>query len=842
MEDKYYIVIYSLDKDKNYTFLYGYCIKENYEPVDIKNNENYKKLCSENGFSLMKNQFYINKSTFDEFYNDLNLNIFNIKHLIGNLKEDNVNIELKRNILQPYRYINTVNNDNEQKNITKNEIFYITNFEDFLEKEKIEKKELFIKNICEELEKDTNKIFTKNYIARLGTFEYINILKESKNIIQYNYDKITNCSNITILIHLILYSETNEILQNKIYTLKPKESKDINNCEEEYYRYKIWTFDKNGDLLDYNHCSYFYNPKPEYKRIYNTTRNLYNLIGYQEYKFDNIQFINNEQDLKDYFNKIIKCNCEINIYDPYFNEDSLNNIINTICRYNNKINYYCNSKTKNDEIENGIKNFRNKKHRIRYFGEINIYKINNNKFHDRYIYIKNNTTSIILSITKSINQIDKITEMDGITISEYNKIYNCELLKIFNDFESDLKKIETIKYEEQFEILNVRIPTDLFKKINNSKFYINLFNDIGILNFEINQNIDYLIKNDITEADYSFFKNLLIDKYIRGISELFKNNNRNTKLNDCLLNLYVDETKKFEKWFLNTNNQDFRVIFFQCFFSNTILFKKDFKNIVNTLIKSNILSFRCIGYYYLLQFPNLFDINNINELICHIKNVNKNVKNKELLFVYLVYLFEDHNIPKNKINDSLYFKDSTFKNSLDVEIVKNFNLSHQINIIYQLTEFLNRKKINNIRKYYKEVLENKQFIKNNNITDTNTIFFNKYDIEYLYCIINFYDKKCFSKYKQCLIKNINDYLDKLNRSKLLILNNYNNEYQNNITLILIDFLTLLILNKKFKKTKNIISIKKLNCLYNKILKIDKSEYSNFSYNELLSEIKTLMGK
>ena len=147
MEDKYYIVIYSLDKDKNYTFLYGYCIKENYEPVDIKNNTKYKKLCSKNGFSLMKNQFYINKSDFDEFYNDLNSNIFNIKHLIGNLKEDNVNIELKRNILQPYRYINTVNNDNEQKNITKNEIFYITNFEDFLEKEKIEKKELFIKNI-----------------------------------------------------------------------------------------------------------------------------------------------------------------------------------------------------------------------------------------------------------------------------------------------------------------------------------------------------------------------------------------------------------------------------------------------------------------------------------------------------------------------------------------------------------------------------------------------------------------------------------------------------------------------------------------------------------------------
>lgn len=136
MKDKYDIVIYSLDKKNDCTFLYGYCIKNGFLYDENNNNSCQILLKNIQGFSLVKNEFFVNEDIFNNFYIDLNNGIYNIKHLIPKLeKETNINIKIKRSIIQPFKYINIIDNDNEDKNIIKNEIFYIVDFiKDFLDK------------------------------------------------------------------------------------------------------------------------------------------------------------------------------------------------------------------------------------------------------------------------------------------------------------------------------------------------------------------------------------------------------------------------------------------------------------------------------------------------------------------------------------------------------------------------------------------------------------------------------------------------------------------------------------------------------------------------------------
>lgn len=618
----------------------------------------------------------------------------------------------------------------------------------------------------------------------------------------------------------------------------------MNKLEENYFKYEVWAFDeKEGNLLNYEKCSFFYRPKIEFKQIYSNTYNLYNLIDYQEYKFTDVRYIDNQDTLKEYFKDRTYFNCGIDIYDPYFNKNSLDNILNIICECGNNFNYYCNSKTKDKKINEEIKKFYNEEQR-KYFNLINIFKIKNQKFHDRYVCIKNNNSYTILSITNSVNNLHNIKDRYGITISEYDKIYNDQLLEKFNEFKANSQKIGTIKYQEKLEKIDLEIPEDLLEIIKNDKHCIEKFNKINF-NIEINREVfDYiynsLIKFNINEIDYNYFRDLLINRINRDI-QLFNN----IDLNDFLLDLYKNNTKQFENCFLKSNNKEFKVFFFLALFSKTMLF--NYLDLIDILIKSKILFFRCVSYYYLFQIPNLFKVKTMKELINYILNINNKISDKELLFLYLVFLFENNNVKECSTYEGKYFeetisyfKDSKFKNLLDENIIKNFKLSYQIDIIYRLTQFLGKEQKQKIEKYYIDMLEKQDFINvhktsicKNNIE---LIFFDKFQIKYLESLIKFYNKKSFLKYKQKLIDNIENYFKKIDNNQLLLASSYY-EYYNNLALILINYLILLKLNNKFKKIKNIISINKISKIYKKVFALGCDyNYVNSIYKELIFEI------
>lgn len=325
----------------------------------------------------------------------------------------------------------------------------------------------------------------------------------------------------------------------------------------------------------------------------------------------------------------------------------------------------------------------------------------------------------------------KITE-DGIKkLSDYiiNNKYSLEnilylsSLKAYTN-ENNSKNI----IKDNVAFLTKKYKSKIFKSLENYKIDSS---ELDKINIQIFKKILNIKTNDKNSLD------ILVSMSTHNYYNIFKNNKYDYGIQFLLFELFKTYTKNFEEWFLNTKNENLKLVFANNCFHN------GFWNLQYVISKKHLCSridfiriLNIIHYYKVSDMPSMLEYNLEFRKIVK----NKTITNNEKLYYLFYYLenareeenfrllnFNEPNIPKEKrirLNKKLLAFLTVFKKVLQdmdrqyIDNLKQYYIS-SIVVFAIIDKIKNKNKQNELYKYYIE-----KYMKN----DLNKLSYNGRDI------------------------------------------------------------------------------------------------------------------